>query len=190
MKKTFLILSSLFLISSCSILNQMKSGSELDYLEKGAQFDIKNFFDGNVEGFAIVQDGNGKIIDTKTITISGDWDENKGTIKQKFTTADGKKDSRTWLITLEDDGKNFSAIGHDIVSPVQGKQAGNAMQMLYSLSLSGSVKGQKTTVNFDDKLYLVDKNSAIMISTAKAGFAGDVKKVIISFKKLSAKDKE
>lgn len=184
MKKiSSLVLFSLFL-SSCAIINGQNS-SQLDYLEKGAKFNIMEFFDGEVEGFAIVQDGSGKIIDTKSIKISGSWEENKGVIKNVYVLSNGSKDSRTWLVTAEDG--SFTAIGHDIVAPAQGKQAGNAMQMTYSLSLPGVVKGQKSKVNFDDKIYLIDGESAIMISNSSSGF-GNSQKTIVSLKKRPTKN--
>jgi hypothetical protein len=187
MKKFSLAILFLSLLSSCTILQGQKT-SQLDYLEKGAKFDVKSFFNGNIDAFAITQDSSGKIIDTETVKINGSWEENKGVIKQSFVYASGGKDSRTWLITL-DEGGNFTAIGHDVAAPAQGKQVGNAMQMIYALLLPGKIKGEKSKVSFEDKVYLVDENSAIMISSSSAGF-GDSKKTIISLRKLASKSNE
>ena len=157
--------------------------SQLDYLERGAKFDMKKFFNGEVEGFAIIQDGSGKITDTKSITISGDWEENKGVIKKVFISANGSKDSRTWLITA-DRGGTFTAIGHDIAAPAKGSQMGNAMQMGYALLLPGQIPGQKEKVYFEDKIYVVNADSAIMITKSSGGINGETTK-IVALKKLS-----
>jgi hypothetical protein len=181
MKKFSLIVISALFLSSCVLDGQ--NVSQLDYLKRGAEFDVKKFFDGDVDGFAIVQDANGKILDTKSIKIEGSWEEEKGVIKKVFTSSRGKKDSRTWLITM-DQGGSFTAIGHDIAAPAQGEQAGNAMRMIYSLLLPGNIKGQKEAVNFEDKIYAVTADSAIMISTSRTGL-GEVEKTTISLKKSS-----
>lgn len=183
MKKLYCLLF-LTSISSCAFLDKQEF-SRLDYLDKGARIDIKKFFDGKIEGFAIVQDGKGEISDTSVISVEASWDENKGVIKQNYKYANGDRDSRTWLITLDNGGETFSAIGHDVASPAKGRKIGNAMQMVYSLLLPGNIKGQKETVKFEDKYYLTDENSAIVISESFSGFAGKKSKTIMSLKRLS-----
>lgn len=183
MKKISSAILLLSLLSSCAVFNNFSKPSELDSIDKGVKFDIKKFFNGDVEGFAVIQDPNGKIIDTETFKINGKWDDNKGVIQQNFVYASGDKDSRTWLITIDENGSTFSAIGHDIAAPAQGKQVGNAMQMVYALMLTGKTDKQKVKVNFEDKIYLVDEKSAIMISNSTVGFGGPSKS-IISLKKL------
>ena len=88
----------------------------MDYLEKGTKFDVKNFFNGDIEGFGILQDSDGKIKGTKTVKISSKWEGDKGVMQQNWISSDGTKESRTWLITLGSDGL-FSAVGHDVISP-------------------------------------------------------------------------
>lgn len=182
MKKILSAIFALSLISSCAALNSFKKPDALDSLNSDAKFDVKKFFNGDLEGFAIIQDSDGKIIETQKIKINGKWDENKGVIQQDFIYSGGQKDSRTWLVTI--DGQNsFSAIGHDIAAPAQGKQVGNAMQMLYSLMLLNGNEKTKSKVNFADKIYLVDEKSAIMISDSTIGFSAP-KRAIFSLKKL------
>jgi hypothetical protein len=185
----FTSLLFLILASSCSLLDGNKIIPPLDYLEKGVKIDIKNFFNGDVEGFAIIQDQDSKIIGTKTIKMSGKWEDNKGVIQHVFTSLDGSKENRTWLITLEKDG-TYDAVGHDVISPAQGKQLGNSSQIIYSLRING--QNGKEEFRYEDKTYLIDENSAIMISNVKKGHLSGFK-IIASLKKvnnkLSPKDK-
>lgn len=182
--KKIICLTALFFASSCALLDKQEF-TRLDYLDKGARMDIKKFFDGKIEGFAIVQDEKGDISDTSVISVEASWEENKGVIKQNYKYANGQKDSRTWLITLDNGGETFSAIGHDVATPAQGRKVGNAMQMIYALLLPGNMKGQKETVKFEDKYYLTDENSAIVISQSHLGFGGKKTKTIMSLKRLS-----
>jgi len=170
-------------LSSCAYFENLfpkKQIAELDSLQTAPKIDIKKFFNGDVEGFAITQDSAGKIIGTTQVKISGKWDENKGEIKQNFIYEGATKDSRIWLITVNADG-TFDAIGHDFLAPAQGKQIGNAAQILYTLNLMD--QGSKKPVTFEDKMYLVDEKSMIEISSYKKanGVSG---KTITSLKKI------
>jgi hypothetical protein len=175
--------------SSCAFLenfNSKKDSTSLDYIKNSSfKMDIKKFFNGDLEAFAIKQNASGKIIGTFTIKISGKWDENKGTVQQNFIYDDGTKDNRTWLITLDSDG-TFNAVGHDVFVPAQGKQMGNAAQSNYTLILPS--KNGKEEIIFEDKMYLVDEKSMIMISKfdnkkADPSSENSSGKTIISIKK-------
>jgi len=172
----FVLVSS---VSSCALMNGFNKPTEMDYLDKGAKIDLKKFFNGDVEGFSILQDKDDKIIGTQTVKINGKWDDNKGVIQQNFIY-NGAKDSRTWLITTNEDG-TFDAIGHDVSAPAKGKQIGNAAQMSYSLLLQEN--GVKQETKYEDRMYLVDDKSMIIISTLKKGHS-PAGKSIISLKKL------
>jgi len=170
-------------LSSCAYFENIfskKQIAELDSLQTTPKIDIKKFFNGDIEGFAITQDSAGKINGTIQIKISGKWDENKGEIKQNFIYDGVNKDSRIWLVTLNADG-TFDTIGHDFLAPAQGKQIGNAAQILYTLNLMDQVS--KRPVRFEDRMYLVDEKSIIEISSyIKAnGVSG---KTITSLKKI------
>jgi hypothetical protein len=141
--------------------------------------DLKKFFSGEIEGFGIALDDNGKIIGTKIVKINGKWEENKGVVQYNFVYPNGNKDSRTWLITLHDDG-TFDAVGHNVAAPAEGQQNGNAARMNYSLVSTN--KGQKTETRYEDKMYLVDEKSMIMNSTFSTRFSASGKE-IISLKK-------
>lgn len=194
--KKLLKLASLTLItvtfSSCAILNPQQAPKPIDYLNNGLKMNIKKFFDGKVEAFAIKKDRNGKIIGTATININASWEKNKGVIKQNFSYNNGKKDSRTWLITLENDG-TFNAVGHDVASPARGKQVGNAAQSIYSLMLNTS--DGKKEILFEDRMYLVNDNSMITISNFRRKNANKENpkssgKYVISLKKVKETKKQ
>ncbi len=171
-------------ISSCAYVDGLLSPKrvvELDSLDKGVKIDIRKFFSGDIEAFAIVQDGDANITGTLTNKINGKWEENKGVIQYNLTDDKGNKDNRTWLITLEADN-TFVVVGHDFIKPAEGKQVGNAAQMIYSLNLRG--KDKKEEVLFEDRMYLVDEKSMILISNfTKAN--GDTGKKIASLRKIN-----
>ncbi len=189
MKKLFQILCLLLgtlTISSCYMFGSFNKSEPIDYLDRGVKFDIKKFFNGDIEAFAIVQDENGKIIDTKTVKINGRWEENKGVIQQNFILADGKKDSRTWLITANGDG-TFEGVGHDVLTMATGKQKGGSGQMIYDLLVNG--QNGREEIKFEDRMYLVNENSAIMISSMKKGYS-PAGRIIMSLSKVPTTNKD
>ncbi len=176
------IITATTFLSSCALIEKFSyKPAEITALEKASKFDVKTFFNGDIEVFAITQDNNGKIIGSYTAKMNGKWDDYKGILQQNYVYETGKKDSRTWLITADSDN-SFSAVGHDVVTPIKGKQVGNAMQMLYTLSIKGA-EDKKQNVDHEDVIYLVDDRSAIGIALIrKDGIASG--KSIISYKKL------
>ncbi len=160
--KRFLILSLIIFNSSCAFLNIKKPMTVPDALKSGVTADVKSFFDGDIEAFAVRFDKDNKIISSRIIKVNGSWEEGKGIIRQQFVDDKKEKDSRTWLVTVEN-GKNFSAIGHDIVSPAKGVQNGNVIYMTYSLSKANDDL-QKNITDYEDKMFMVDQNSMIMIT--------------------------
>ncbi len=179
MKKIF-ILSIILLISSCAMVKKQEVVQELDHLNNNLKLDFKSFFSGNLEGMAITQDGDGKITNSFTLKINGQWDENKGTVKYSYLYADSKKDSKTFLVTIGDDG-TFEAIGHQIVGAIKGEQKENAARSFYSSEIKDA--GVKNILKYVDKMYLIDAKSMIIISS----FKGDLKSgtTIISLKKIA-----
>lgn len=168
-------------LSSCAYFQGNKKVEELSFLEKAPKIDIRNFFKGDIEAFAITQDQNGKITNSYIAKMTGKWEDNKGVLQQNFVYEDGKKDSRTWLIDVSEDGLSFGAVGHDVIEPAQGRQLGNAMQMNYPLSFLR--EGVKQKINFEDNFYLVDSRSLIGTSLMRKN-GTIIGKSIISFKKV------
>ena len=187
--KTFtrlvVIIAAFIALASCALLENFNhKPSEITALEKAPKLNVKNFFNGDVEVFAITQDEQGKLIGSFTAKMNGKWEDSKGVLQQNFISESGKKDSRTWLVTIDSDG-TFDAVGHDVVTPVKGKQIGNAMQMIYTLALSEN--GVKRNVDYEDNFYLIDERSAIAISTIRKN-GMPFGKSIISYKKVSKID--
>lgn len=195
-----LICLTLNLATSCAFLekfSESKAPAPIDYLENAQKMDIKKFFDGDIEGFSIKQGENGKIIETQSVKISANWDENKGVIKKNNLSNDGSKDNRTWLVTLNSDG-TIEAVGHDVVSPAKGKQVGNAAQISYSLMIgdkSSTKEGvSREEVLFEERMYLVSESEMILITNFKKKENYNKKadnksfgKIITSLKKISSK---
>ncbi len=175
-----LSLTLLFCVASCASLLSKKP-QEIDYLDNSLKMDVKSFFTGDIEAFSIVRNSHDKIISTTTAKLNGKWEENRGVLKYDFTYLDGSKDSRTWFITLNSDS-SFEIVGHDVAAGFSGSQIGNVAYMNYVLVSRGN-KGQIRT-NYEDKMYLVNEKSMILITKFKR-VGGDSGTVITSLRKTS-----
>jgi hypothetical protein len=185
--RPLLIVFVLFLLSSCIEIESFllkEPDAKIDYLEKSARLDIKSFFNGDIDGFALIQDKKENIIATFTIKINGQWQEGKGIINHSFIYNDGVKNSRTWLISVDSDG-SFDAVAHDITNIAKGKQAGNTAQMSYVLLLAEQREKDKQEVRFEDKMYMIDEKSMIIISKFRK-HDGSSGKITISLKKAGS----
>ncbi len=186
--RKLIIIFVLILTSSCAYIEKYRVEPESPQgLKGGVKADVKEFFNGDVNAFSIKFDANDKIVASRIIKINGSWEDDKGIIRQQFINHKGEKDSRTWLVTIEGENGDFTAIGHDILAPAQGIQTGNIVQMTYTLSKNES--GVKTNIDYKDQMYLVDENSMIMISklSKKGKYIG--KEVISMSKDASSSNK-
>lgn len=191
MKKSLIKLSllTLFLSNSCALLQKQEKVAEpLDYIKGSTvKMNYRDFFNGKLEGFAIKKGQDGKITNSFKVEITGNWDDNRGVVKYNYIYFDGKKDSRTWLVTVDRDG-TYEAIGHDVARPAQGEQIGNSARASYSLKISD--KKTKEEVLFTEQMYLVDSESMILIQDYKKlnpsleqGDRDNYGQIIVSLKK-------
>jgi hypothetical protein len=149
-----------------------------DYAYQKPQFDMREFFNGRVVAYGIVQDRSGKVIRRMTVDMQCDWQGDTGTLDEHFTYADGKKERRVWTIKKQND--RYSGTAADIVGEAVGAAAGNALNWKYVLALP--VGDKVYNVHFDDWMWQL--NDTVMMNRAvfsKFGFK--LGEVLITFYK-------
>jgi len=157
--------------------------SSLNYQNNNPKLDIRNYLDGEIKAWGMVEDRKGKITRRFTVKMIGEWQGNKGILKEYFTFDDGAENSRIWKIKFSDD-HNFIATAGDVIGVAKGQQYGNALQMKYILDLVVDKEKQvKYKVALDDWMYLIDDNILVNKSTIKK-FGITFGKLIIFFQKL------
>lgn len=154
------------------------------YEKTEPKFDIRQFFNGNIEAYGILRDRNNKVIKSFTAKIKGSWHGNIGTLEEHFEFSDNKQDHRIWTINMIDD-HNFTASAGDVVGLAYGQQYGNAVNMKYVLTIP--VDDKKYNIKINDWLYLINNNSLINVSDmTKFGFK--VGSLAIGFNKISSNE--
>lgn len=138
--------SSLLLLTSCS-------ASLDDYQDSKPEFSLKEYFNGDLTAWGVVQDYSRKLTKRFCVDINASWNANKGTLNELFYFNDGSRQSRIWQIEVNPDGTVTGTAG-DVVGVAKGAASGSAFHWTYTLS----VPIDSTVYDFaiDDWMYQLD----------------------------------
>ena len=141
------VLASALVAAGCS------TPEPRDYAAEAPRFDMRAYFSGRVEGWGMVQDRSGRVTKRMTVVIQGAWEGDTGTLDEKFTNADGTKESRVW--TVRKQGDHYVGTAADVVGEARGEAAGNALHWSYVLRAKRD-NGATVDLDMDDWMWLVD----------------------------------
>jgi hypothetical protein len=143
------------------------------------EIDIKEYFNGDVKAWGIVQDWKGVVTTRFDIDMHGSWEGNKGKLEEDFTYYDGKKQQRTWYITKKEDG-TYEGTASDVPDKAVGNHQGSAINWRYSLEVP--VDGKTYVLNMDDWMWQM--NDGVLINrTAMKKFGLTVAELTIFMQK-------
>jgi hypothetical protein len=129
------------------------------YHSDGPKLDLKEYFNGPIKAWGIVQDRSGKVIQRFDVVMVGQWDGDTGKLEEQFDYYDGKKQTRTWIIKKINDG-HYEGTAGDIIGKADGIVSGNAMRWAYQMDLD--VKGNTYRITFDD--WMFNMNDGVLIN--------------------------
>lgn len=143
----------LIMLSSCA-------ANKIDYY-KGTtpRADIKEYFNGPIKAWGIVQDWRGRVVRRFDINLVGEWNGDVGTLTEHFDYYDGEKQQRVWTIKKLPDG-TFEGTASDIIDKATGKAEGSAVRWNYVMDLP--VKDTTYHIRFDDWMWLM--NDGVLIN--------------------------
>ena len=152
----FLIISFLFLTSCSTDMNIN------NFSQNKPKFVLEEYFNGKTEAWGMFHDRFGNLKRSFKVDIIGKLKSDILTLDEKFVYDDGEKDTRIWTIKILGDNK-YSGEASDVVGKATGVSSGNALNWKYKLNLK--VKDSTIMVDFDDWMFLQDKN--ILINRAE-----------------------
>ena len=156
------------------------SPTPADYASQSPKLDLRQYFNGKLLAHGIVTDRSGKVLQRLTVALTGTWVGDIGTLDERFTYADGRKETRVWTLKRGPDGR-YIGTAADVLGEAQGQAAGNALNWRYTLLLP--VDGRTWEVQFDDWMFLVDDQ--VMLNRAvMSKFGIRLGEVLLSFQKL------
>ncbi len=139
-------------------MNLSASNRLKPFQEKQPKLDLRQFFNGTVEGWGSLFDYLGRPTRRFYVKIQGTWDAKNGRLDEWFDFDDGEKTERIWNISYQDDQYFFARAG-DVIGQAIGQQAGNSVNLRYRLR----VPYKKSTIDLtmDDWMYLVDQSTIL-----------------------------
>ena len=134
-----------------------------DYASEKPALDLRDYFNGTIDGYGIFTDRAGKVVRRFTVVMHCTWSGNDGVLDEDFTYADGTRQKRVWRIRRLPDG-HYTGQADDVVGTARGTARGNTLRWAYTMALP--VDGRVIHVQFDDWMYLMDDrvmlNKAVM----------------------------
>ena len=127
--------------------------NSLEYHNKTTpKIDIKEYFNGPIKAWGIVQDWRGRVVSRFDINMVGKWEGDKGTLTEEFNYYEGRKQERIWTIKKMSDG-SYEGTASDIIDKAIGETRGSAARWSYVMNLP--VDGTTYRIRFDDWMWLM-----------------------------------
>ena len=152
-----------------------------DYLNIEPKFDFRNYFDGELKAWGIVQNRQGKIINRFDMKMLGSWQGNEGKLEEQFYYYDATpQEQKAWSISIDEQGQ-ISARGDHIVGEAKFASFGNAVNWQYTMTVP---VGETTyDIAFDDWMWLMNDGS-VMNRSYMRKFGIQVAEISIFIQKL------
>lgn len=143
----------IFMLNSCG-------GNNLEYYQKTEPaVDIKEYFNGPIKAWGLVQDWRGRVVSRFDVDMVGRWEGNKGVLEEDFRYYDGSTQRRVWNITKKDD-MNYEGKADDIIGNATGAASGSAVKWQYKMDVP--VGDTSYRLSFDDWMWQM--NDGVLIN--------------------------
>ena len=160
MKNLKIILASIM----CFILPGCTSNSIDFYKDKKQKIDMREFFNGEVEGWGALFDIGGKQTRSFYVLIKGSWKGNDGILDEVFDFDDGEHTKRKWEVYFEND-QIFKGRAHDVIGYAKGHQLGSAINLNYVLEVP--YNNSTIKLSMDDWMYKLYQNNILNKTSLK-----------------------
>ncbi len=172
--RLLMMLALLVLLGGCSAIDMKQ------YSDNQPALDLYGYFQGQTQGWGIVQDRKGRLTRQFTVEITGTVNSDGSLIlAENFDWSDGEKSKRTWILDRVDTHR-YTGRAEDVINGASGTLYGNVLNWQYVLSLKVDDTAWKIT--FDDWMFLVDDGILLNKATmSKFGFR--VGEITIVFQK-------
>jgi len=121
--------------------------------------DIKEYFNGPLKAWGIVQDWRGRVIRRFDVEMVGEWNGDIGTLTEHFDYYDGQEQERVWTIKKLAD-ETYEGTASDIIGKAAGRTQGTAVRWDYVMNLP--VGDTTYRIHFDDWMWIM--NDGVLIN--------------------------
>jgi hypothetical protein len=156
------VFTVLIVLSGCS------APSVQNYADEVPKVDVREFFEGDIIAWGIVQNRSGEVINRFRADMQGSWDGNQGVLDEQFYYANGDTQTRQWQFVQQNEN-HYTGTASDVIGEASIVQAGNAINLNYVLRVP--VGDRAFDLSFDDWMWLVEDEVIINRATmTKFGF--------------------
>ncbi len=129
------------------------------YDDTAPKADIKEYFNGPIKAWGVVQDWRGRVISRFDVDMVGSWDGDVGTLEEDFRYYNGSTQRRIWTITKLPDG-TYEGRADDIIGKAEGSSNGSAINWHYQMDIQ--VEDTTYRLKFDDWMWYM--NDGVLIN--------------------------
>ncbi|MCP4323930.1 MAG: DUF3833 domain-containing protein [Alteromonadales bacterium] len=173
-KMTLVILTIISLNGCSTDINQ--------YSDVSKPFDIKDYFNGPVVAWGMVQDYSNKVTRRFCVEIEGSWQGNQGLLAETFYFDDGEVSYRNWQLLKLKNGAYQGTAG-DVIGTANGQHSGFAFHWEYQLKVP--VDDGVYIMHMDDWMYQLD-HDRVFNKTKMKKLGVTVADITLFFDKSSA----
>ncbi len=175
---TTLAILVLILILARTYLFSFRAQRPADYAETGPAFSLTEHLMGDIQSEGVIFGPTGKVTNSFTARMVGEWNGKTGTLSEDFTYSNGRKQQRLWYLTQT--GENtFVATADDIIGEATGVISGASLMMRYRIVLPEEAGGH--VLDATDWLYLTE-SGAIMNKSEMRKFGIKVAELVATMR--------
>lgn len=153
-----------------------------DYADSGPPFMLKEHLSGEILAEGLIYGPNGKMTNSFTAAMYGEWSGETGTLTEDFTYSNGAKQQRKWFLK-KGPGNTFTATADDIIGEAKGTVSGATIKMTYKIVLPKDAGGHTLTVT--DWLYRTE-NGIILNKSEMRKFGIKVAELVATMRPVNA----
>ena len=135
-----------------------------EYQGTAPTFDLKQYFNGDIVAWGIIQDYSKKMTRHFCVDIQGQWQDNRGTLDEVFYFNDGEIGRRVWQLSIDEQGKVTGSAG-DVIGTAHGGENGAAFNWHYVLRVP--IDDTEYDFTIDDWMYRLDEHRVMNRSYMK-----------------------
>ena len=129
------------------------------YAGNKPKMDVKEYFNGKIKAWGIIQDWRGRVVSKFDIDLVGTWNGDVGKLAEEFHFYDGRKMQRSWTIQKIDES-NYKGMADDVDGVAPGEIKGDAVNWKYVMQIP--VDGKIYKLNMNDWMWQM--NDGVLIN--------------------------
>jgi hypothetical protein len=153
-----------------------------NYVGKGPIFDVRSHLNGPMICEGVMYGPFGRVSTRFVAKMNGNWDGNKGRLREEFSFDSGTKQQREWYLTVTHDG-TVEARADDVIGVGQGLQMGSVLRLNYRLKLAQGAGGHVLDVT--DWIYLLENGTLVNRSQMRK-FGIKVAELVATIRRVEA----